>query len=102
MPAPTISALPELPVFPSGPGLPDQPRPFFNKLLVFLTALDTTHRAELLALAEYLEGLADGGGGGSGGTVTIEGRVYMPLVNGTIPPVFAQNSDGSLIYVRVE
>ena len=29
-------------------------------------------------------------------------RIYMPLVDGAIPPTFIQNPDGNLVYVRVE
>lgn len=96
MTAPTITEPPELPTFPTGPGLPDQPGAFIPKFLLFL-AWFTSFRAYLVELIAYLEGL--GGGSGSG---TTDGAIYMPLVSGSIPPVFVQNTDGSLIYVRVE
>ena len=92
MSAPIVTALPALPTFPSGPGLPDQPAVFIPQFLLFLTAL-RNWPGELSALVAYLEGLSGGGSAGA---------VYMPLVNSTIPPVFVQNSDGNLIYVRVE
>jgi hypothetical protein len=98
MTAPTVSTLPALPTFPSGPGLPDQPGVFIPQFLAFLAALNAWPD-ELNALATYLEGLSVDGDSGSGATA---GAVYMPLVNGAVPPVFVQNSDGNLIYVRVE
>ncbi len=92
MTAPTISTLPALPTFPAGPGLPDQPGVFIPQFLAFLAALNLWPD-ELNAFALYLEGLSGG---------SSSGAVYMPLVNSTIPPVFVQNSDGNLVYVRVE
>lgn len=64
MPAPTIDDLPELPVFPSAVGRPDQPAAFFAKFFLFLTAL-RAWRTQLIALTTYLEGL-----GGSTTVVT--------------------------------
>lgn len=100
MSAPVVADPPELPTFPPGPGLPDQPGVFIPKFLLYL-AWFTTFRAYLVELITYFEGLSSGGASDGGGGTT-DGRVYMPLVNGSIPPVFVQNSDGSLIYVRVE
>jgi hypothetical protein len=64
MTAPTITEPPELPSFPTGPGLPDQPGVFIPKFLLFL-AWFTTFRAYLVELIAYLESI---GGTGSGST----------------------------------
>jgi hypothetical protein len=80
-----IGPAPPLPVFPAHKGEPDQPKPFFDKLMAYLAWLGSAVGEET-------------GSGGLSGTDVI----YMPLTNGQIPPVFVQNSDGSLIYIRVE
>ena len=56
MPAPPITVLPTLPVYPT-----DQPRVFFPRLLTYLSGLGV-FRTELTALAAYLEGLSVSGG----------------------------------------
>jgi hypothetical protein len=43
----------------------------------------------------HITAAADGTGGAGAG-------IYMPLVDGSIPPTFIQNPDGSLVYVRIE
>lgn len=92
MSAPTISEPPELPTFPTGPGLPDQPGVFIPKFLAFL-AWFTTFRAWLIEVIAYLEGL--GGGGSSEPAVT-----YRPMVDGSNPPVFIIGVDNDLIFTE--
>ena len=91
MTAPPISTLPALPTFPPGPGLPDQPGVFIPQFLAFLEALNLWPD-ELNAFATYLEGL--GGGGSSSGAV-------LPMVDGSSPPVFIHQGDGSLILTEI-
>lgn len=88
MSAPTISELPPLPTFPSGPGLPDQPGVFIPQFLAFLAALNAWP-GELNAFATYLEGLSVGGGDS---VVTLNG--FRPLVDGSNPPVFIIEDEG--------
>lgn len=62
MPAPTVTDLPELPTFPTGPGLPHQPGVFIPMFLAFHEAL-RNWPGELADLVAYLEGLSGGGSG---------------------------------------
>lgn len=99
MSAPTIDPPPELPTFPSGPRLPDQPGVFIPKFLAFL-AWFTAFRAYLVELIAYFESLASGSGGDSGGgdtetVVTLSG--FRPMVTGENPPVFIINGEHDLI-----
>jgi hypothetical protein len=104
MSAPTIDPPPELPTFPPGRGLPDQPGVFIPKFLAFL-AWFTTFRAWLVDLTAYFEGLAASGGGSGGDgedTVTIIATGgFRPMVTGDIPPVFIVNEDGDLIMTEI-
>jgi hypothetical protein len=92
MSAPTVTDLPPLPTFPAGPGLPDQPGVFIPQFLAFLDALQNWP-SELSALVTYLEGL-------SGGSSSSSGAV-LPMVDGSVPAVFLQQDDGSLVYTGI-
>lgn len=98
MSAPTIEEPPELPTFPSGPGLPDQPGVFIPKFLAFL-AWFTLFRAYLVDLIAYFEGLASGSGSGGGDGVS---GWFIPLVDGSEPPNLITDGAGKLILVAWE
>lgn len=65
---PTIDPLPELPTFPAGPGLPDQPAVFIPEFLAFLNSL-RTFGDQANALAAYLDGTVAFPGGVDTGAV---------------------------------